>query len=391
MKILQLTRETGSDARYGIAKSLRPVIAAMNLRGHEVSLFDQAEARKYPMGVARRRAEEVYFSYLKRRYGSGADGFVDFVRERVDVAWAATIHVHKTGVSHVHCHDPLLAHAFHFFSKWSSRSVRWGFVAHGFGRFVQAREGIVLPDSVARHLQAWEFAAARDADWVVVPSHAGLKQMSVDLGWVQTPSHWHVVPHPRPNFAPTDGADVRLRFGIGDKPLVLAVGQLIPMKRFHWLIDVVAHLQAQKPHLLILGEGPQEHPLRQLALQHGMADRLHITSSDNMAPYLAAADVYVSLSSTESYGMANCEALAAGRPAVCSAVGAVPEVVGNGAWLVGESKAEISSAISHLLDSSADRALLAKRALERANTWWSPERVAVAMEDVFAGVAMRAA
>lgn len=384
MKILHVTRETGSDARYGIRKSLQPVLTALAAHGHQATVFDKAAARTYPIPTVQRLAAGLYFGYLRNRYGKAAVFYVETVRERVEVTWAAARYAQHAGISHVHCHDPLLAHAFRFFSRGFPSPLRWGYTAHAFGRFVQAREGIPLPDAVARHLQAWELAAARNADWVIFPSRSGLEKLSQELALPKPPCHWHVIPHPRPELPAADGTGIRQRLGVEDKMLMLAVGQLIPIKRFHLLLDVMARLPSPQSHLLILGEGQEENRLHLLAAQYGLTERFHIETADDIAPYLAVADLYVSLSSTEAYGMANCEAIAAGLPSVCSAVGAVPEVVGDGAMLVGESIEEMVAAISRLLASQNDRAMLSARARQKAGEWWDAERVANAMEEVFA-------
>ena len=41
MRILHVTREIGSDRRYGIGRSLAPVVQALQARGHEVRYLTQ--------------------------------------------------------------------------------------------------------------------------------------------------------------------------------------------------------------------------------------------------------------------------------------------------------------------------------------------------------------
>jgi glycosyltransferase involved in cell wall biosynthesis len=382
--ILHVTRETGSDARYGIRKSLLPVLAALRKRGHEVELFDQERANGMPLHPVARTVERMYFKYLKFRYGAQHDLYVQIARERVMVSWSATLHARRVGATHVHLHDPLLAHAFTFFAHMFGLRARWGYSQHAFGRYVQPRLGIAPPQHVLRHLGTWEEAAERAAHWVVVPSQAGMEQQALDLGLSKPSSHWHLVPHPRPTVLPGTGDGIRAQFGIGNDCLVLAVGQLIPMKRFHLLIEALSLLPGSKlPHLMILGEGEQELRLKELAAERGLSERFHIAITDDIAPFLRAADVYVSVSSTESYGMANCEALAAGLPAVCTPVGAVPEVMGNGALFTGESPGEIASTLVRLLDSPSERTALSEKARVRAAQWWDADRVALHLESIY--------
>ena len=96
---------------------------------------------------------------------------------------------------------------------------------------------------------------------------------------------------------------------------------------------------------------------------------------DDVAPYLHGADLYVSASSTESFGLANLEAMCTGLPAICSPVGGVAEVVGDGAWLVPNEVSSLASSIAALAADAALRQDWARRALARAATWPGVEAI----------------
>ena len=116
----------------------------------------------------------------------------------------------------------------------------------------------------------------------------------------------------------------------------------------------------------------------------GMEGRLRIEVTDDIGLYFAASDVYASSSATESFGMANCEALYAGLPAVCTAVGAVPEVVGSAAWLVGDSAAEIAAALSALRSDVRLRQHFAEKARLWGLNWQGPKEIADKIEQIYA-------
>ena len=86
-------------------------------------------------------------------------------------------------------------------------------------------------------------------------------------------------------------------------------------------------------HPQILGGGDSR-ALQQAAEATGLGGRIHFAVVEDVKPYLAAADFYLSSSATESFGLANLEALVARLPCICTAVGGVPEVMGHGAWLI---------------------------------------------------------
>jgi 1,2-diacylglycerol 3-alpha-glucosyltransferase len=72
-------------------------------------------------------------------------------------------------------------------------------------------------------------------------------------------------------------------------------------------------------HLLIIGGGPEEEALIELAVQSGAADRIHFTGMlayDRMPQFLAMCDVFVTASVTEVHPLSVIEAMATGLPVV---------------------------------------------------------------------------
>jgi glycosyltransferase involved in cell wall biosynthesis len=332
-------------------------------------------------------AEAVYLDTMCRRFGSGGELALAVLMERVRVARAAASNAARHGVTHVHCHDPLLARAYAFFAPLYGATGRWGYSAHAYGRYVQLRLGMETSKNSLASLQRWENQAARKASWVIAPSRSGLEQMARDLSFSTMPSRWHMVPHAVTKPLACDRIAARNALGVGEnEKLLVAVGQLIPLKRFSLLLESIALLPAElRPRLLILGEGGEHPALQALADKLGLASRFEIRMTDNIGQYLAAADIYASVSSTESYGIANCEALLAGIPSVCTAVGAVPEVLGEGALLVGEKPEQIASALAMLLTSSEEQQMLVAKSKIRVAEWLGPEEVALALENIYAG------
>jgi len=128
-------------------------------------------------------------------------------------------------------------------------------------------------------------------------------------------------------------ARARLRLG-GDRPLVLAVGRLVPVKGFHVLVRALARLPpGRRPRLVLLGDGPERPALLARAARAGVDLRLPgAVTPAAVADWMAAADLYVQPSvplgtgRAEGMPLAVREALASGLPVIASAVGGLREL-----------------------------------------------------------------
>src|SRR3989338_47031 len=113
------------------------------------------------------------------------------------------------------------------------------------------------------------------------------------------------------------------------RPLVVAVGRLVPWKNIDGVIDALANTNTS---LVIVGDGPlraslTEHARRTLSGRHAFVGAL--SHADTLA-VLAIADVFVLNSSYEGLSHVLIEALALGTPTIATAVGGNPEVVTDG-------------------------------------------------------------
>jgi glycosyltransferase involved in cell wall biosynthesis len=107
----------------------------------------------------------------------------------------------------------------------------------------------------------------------------------------------------------------------GEYTTVLSVGRLERYKGHHRVIAALPPLLQRRPNvrLRILGAGPYEQPLRDLAEQLGVAEHVQIQNIPaedrrGMASALAAASLVVLMSEGESHPVAVMEALAMRRP-----------------------------------------------------------------------------
>jgi glycosyltransferase involved in cell wall biosynthesis len=164
---------------------------------------------------------------------------------------------------------------------------------------------------------------------------------------------------------------VRSDLGAGDRPLVLAVGRLAPQKAYDLLLDAAARWQPRDPQPLVLiaGEGPQR-PLLQARIDAAELPVRLLGHRTDVPDLLAAADVVVLTSQWEARALIAQEALQAGRPLVATAVGGVPDLVGDAALLVpyGDPEA-LATAVGTLLDNPELAKRLSEAGRARAATW----------------------
>jgi glycosyltransferase involved in cell wall biosynthesis len=116
----------------------------------------------------------------------------------------------------------------------------------------------------------------------------------------------------------------------GDGRLVLAVGNLYPVKDHATLLRAVSRLP-EDVHLAIAGRGGEEERLRGLARKLKLENRCHLLGvRDDVQRLLQSADVFAQPSLSEGLPLSVLEAMGAALPVVASRVGGIPEAVAEG-------------------------------------------------------------
>jgi glycosyltransferase involved in cell wall biosynthesis len=118
----------------------------------------------------------------------------------------------------------------------------------------------------------------------------------------------------------TAGRGVRERLGIGDRPVVLSLGHVIPVRDRLGLVEAVPALLEKRPDALVVvvGQVYDDRFLRR-AEELGVGDHIILTGSVPRAEvpsYVGAADVEVHDLQGHGLGTASLEVLAAGVPVV---------------------------------------------------------------------------
>lgn len=168
-----------------------------------------------------------------------------------------------------------------------------------------------------------------------------------------------------------------------DIPVIFAVGRHVYYKGFDDLLKALSLLP--HAHLVLGGNGPLEGDLIRLALQLGLEKRVTFTgrlSDEDLATWYHACDVFClpSREVAEAFGLVQLEAMACGKPVVCTQLdNGVNFVCQDGVTgLAAEPGNPLSLAkkLQQLLDNPDLRGRLGEAGRQRAETEFSRERMA---------------
>ena len=139
--------------------------------------------------------------------------------------------------------------------------------------------------------------------------------------------------------------------------LLVTVGALIERKGQGIVMKALGDLPDAR--LLLVGKGEEEDCLRKLAVELGIADRVHFLGSQppsSLPPILSAADAMVLPSSSEGLANAWIEALACGTPLVITDAGGAREVVQSpdAGVIVARTPRAVREGIQRVLDHPRD-------------------------------------
>jgi glycosyltransferase involved in cell wall biosynthesis len=187
---------------------------------------------------------------------------------------------------------------------------------------------------------------------------------------------------------------MRQEWGIADDEVLIgSVANLRPIKNTDSLILAAAELAQANPklRLVVVGEGDQCDRYQQLIETAGLQDRFHLAGARaDIVSCLAAFDIAVLASQSESFSNSLIEYMAAGKPIVASAVGGNIEAIQDGrSGLLFDvtDRGALKQAISRLVNdrSLADR--LAAEARREAVAKYAWQSCVAAHEQFYASLA----
>lgn len=183
---------------------------------------------------------------------------------------------------------------------------------------------------------------------------------------------------PLDHFKPGE-SDLELvrRYELAGKRVLLYVGRVAGNKRVDLLVEALAKVKAEIPdvRLLVVGDHDSNPAfsevmanIRARAAQVGVTDEVVFTGRvEELPPYYRLADLYVSASQHEGFGVPLIEAMASGVPVVATRAGAQPWVADDAGRLAESGNADdLAAQIMAVLRDDVLYGDLVQRGLRRA-------------------------
>lgn len=174
---------------------------------------------------------------------------------------------------------------------------------------------------------------ARKSDYVISISEYAKKVLYENTGIPSVVIYLAIDPI---FYQKVDGKLIREKYKLGDSPIILFVGRLVPSKGVHLLIEAFSYVKKEIPDakLIIVGRRTFDDYYRELKRRSApFKDSIIFTgyvSDDELPYYYAACDVYATASLHEGFNLPAVEAQAYGKPVVAFDIGSHREVVRNG-------------------------------------------------------------
>jgi glycosyltransferase involved in cell wall biosynthesis len=292
----------------GVERVVEQLARGLTRRDIAVEVITTDPTRQLPM-------REMRDGVLVRRFPTLANDSTYYVAPRL-AAWLKR-NAARYALIHVHSYHTALAPQAALAAWAAGTPLLLSPYFHGGGHTL-LRQALHVPYRLAGH---WMVRQARgliyisQAERALFEQHfgSGHAQLVVPCG-VETVPLLAAQPYARP----------------AGRKIILAVGRLEAYKQTNRLLMALPLLPPEY-ELVIIGNGPQRPQLEQQAAALGVGDRLrllnHVAQADLLSWYRSA-DIFVSLSRHESFGMTLLEGAAAGAAIVASDIPAHREVVG---------------------------------------------------------------
>ena len=199
---------------------------------------------------------------------------------------------------------------------------------------------------------------------------------------------------------PDARAELRDRYGLGDRPTVVCLSRLVPRKGQDVLIQALPAIRRRVDGaaLVIVGGGPYLDTLSKLAQERGVADHVTFTGGvpgAELPAHHALGDVFAMPCRTrgagmdvEGLGIVFLEASASGVPVIAGESGGAPEAVQQnktGLVIDGRSVDKVADAVAELLTDRDRAAAMGAAGRKWVMSQWRWDTLAARLADLLRG------
>ncbi len=263
-------------------------------------------------------------------------------------------------------------------------------------RFWKGVRVVVAYDGSAPHVDMSNSAVrlfirrvmARFADAFITNSYAGKAYLHKVL---KAKESWLFArPYQVPDAATLLASKGHICLADTRRPVFLSVGEIIRGKGLHLLLEACSLLRRDGYHdwsLLIIGDGAQRSELEDFIQSHGLEDCVKWAgwvNYDNLGVYFQAADVFVFPTLGDVWGMVALEAMAFGKPILCSKWAGTAEMVTdaeNGYIIDPYQPDQVANLMKRFIDNSSLIQSMGERSKQKVAPH-TPEAVARHLADV---------
>ncbi|HEU4588621.1 MAG TPA: glycosyltransferase family 4 protein [Gemmatimonadales bacterium] len=195
-------------------------------------------------------------------------------------------------------------------------------------------------------------------------------------------------------FDGRNGASVRLRYGLGDRPVVGFVGRATPNKGIGPVVESMRHVWAWNPEVRLVLAGPtpgKTSPLESLLATLTEAERervvrIHDFAERDKASIYDAFDVFVLPSTGESFGLGYLEAWMCRKPVIGARIGPTSCIIDegeNGLLANPDDPADLARGIIDLLADRSKRERMGQRGHDKTLAHYTWARVTEKVERLY--------
>ena len=129
-------------------------------------------------------------------------------------------------------------------------------------------------------------------------------------------------------YEPKEVCKYRELFSPAGEKILVHTSNFRPVKRVQDVIRTFHQVQKSIPsRLLLIGDGPERSDCENLCRELGLFEQVRfLGKQDALADILAASDLFLLPSQSESFGLSALEAMACGVPVISTSIGGIPEV-----------------------------------------------------------------